>query len=397
MILEELVNLKQKSPRYVAGLMSGTSLDGVDAALVELEGSGQNTFFRLLGFITYPFPAGLKEKLLENSYLYSGNVTNVCMLNFLIANIYADAVKALCEKCNLPVNKIDLIGSHGQTIHHLPEKREYFGYSISSTLQIGDPSVLAKLLNIPVIGDFRVGDVALGGQGAPLVPYFDYLMFSSPDKNIGLLNIGGISNITILKAGGSGADVQAFDTGPGNMMIDLLMKEYYSKEYDEDGSTALKGEVNKRLLRDLISNDLYLQAFPPKSTGREYYSESFYRDILLKYDDLPREDVIATITEYTVFCITFSYEKFINMNFKLDELIISGGGAKNKYIFEGLKKHFGSYCTVKILDDERFSADSKEAVCFAILANETLCGNTNNLPSVTGAVKDTILGKICLP
>jgi len=397
MVIEDLVNIKQKTPKYIVGLMSGTSLDGVDAVLVELTGTGFSTFFKQLGFITYPFPEGLKEKLLENSNLNSGNVTDICRLNFLVALIYADAVKELCAKNNFPLDRIDLIGSHGQTIHHLPVKENYFGYEVAATLQIGDPSVLAKLLNIPVIGDFRVGDVALNGQGAPLIPYFDYIMFSSADKNIALLNIGGISNITILKKGGTKDDVSAFDLGPGNMMIDLLMRKYYDKEFDEDGSIAASGNVNNPMLSDLIAGDLYLQAFPPKSTGREYYSESFYKDILPLYASLPPEDIIATITEYTVFCITFSYEKFININFALDELIISGGGAKNKFIFEGLKKHFGSFCKIKILEDEKYSADSKEAVCFAVLANETLCGNKSNLPSVTGAARETILGKICLP
>ncbi|MGE5436431.1 MAG: anhydro-N-acetylmuramic acid kinase, partial [Syntrophothermus sp.] len=209
MQLEDLIAIRDKKKKYIIGLMSGTSLDGVDAALIELKGSGTKTEIKLQGFVTYPFPGGFKEKLLENSTTNSGNVTDICRLNFLLAHLYADAVKYLLKKAKVPIKKIDLIGSHGQTIHHLPNKENYLGYRFGSTLQIGDPSVIAKLTGITTVGDFRTGDVALNGEGAPLVPYFDYIMFNSSKKNRALLNIGGISNITFLKKNSTFEDVIA--------------------------------------------------------------------------------------------------------------------------------------------------------------------------------------------
>ncbi len=179
MNLNKLQKISTKKKKLAIGLMSGTSLDGVDAVLCEIKGSSTSTKIKQIKFITFPFPTGLKEVLIKNSTLGKGNVTDICKLNFLIANIYSDAVKQLCKKAKVPLSKIDFIGSHGQTIHHLPNKGNYFGYDISSTLQIGDPSVIAKLTGIITVGDFRVGDMALGGQGAPLIPYFDYILFSS--------------------------------------------------------------------------------------------------------------------------------------------------------------------------------------------------------------------------
>ncbi|MCB0748102.1 MAG: anhydro-N-acetylmuramic acid kinase, partial [Ignavibacteriae bacterium] len=211
--MKRLTQLTNKEKKNVIGIMSGTSLDGVDVALVEIEGNGTFTKINLVGFLEYPFPKGLKNILLKNSVKETSNVEDLSQLNFLISNIYSDAIKTLCKEIEFPFEKIDLIGSHGQTVHHLPVKQNYFDYKIASTLQIGDPAVLAKLTNIITIGDFRTGDVALGGEGAPLVPYFDYILFHSHQKNRALLNIGGISNFTILNKNLGLQEVLAFDTG----------------------------------------------------------------------------------------------------------------------------------------------------------------------------------------
>lgn len=395
--MQNLIQLSKKEKKLVVGLMSGTSLDGVDAVLLEITGSGTRTRLRQIDFLAYPFPEGLKDMILKNSARETSNVEDICRLNFLIPMIYTDAINALCSKNSFPVENLDLIGSHGQTIHHLPEKHEMFGYMVRSTLQIGDPATLAKLTGVITIGDFRTGDIALEGQGAPLVPYFDYLMLYSDELNRALLNVGGISNFTILKKGAKSVEVRAFDTGPGNMMIDLLAKRFLGKEYDEDGRTALKGKVNSELLEEMKRRDTFIEKAPPKSTGRELYGEGFLKDLLEKYKDVSPEDWISTVTNFTAYAIFRNYEKFISGKIKIDELIISGGGARNLALIKFLKDYFTENVRLRNIEELGISSDAKEAICFAVLANETISGNPSNLPGVTGAKKETILGKICLP
>ena len=397
MKIEELINLSKKKKKLAVGLMSGTSLDAVDAVLIEIQKSGIKTSINQLGFLTYPFPAGLKKKLLENSLINSGNVTDICRLNFLIALVYTDAVKLLCKKSMIPLDKIDLIGSHGQTIHHLPAKEKFYGYNLGSTLQIGDPSVIAKLTGILTIGDFRTGDVALGGEGAPLVPYFDFIIFHSEKTNRALLNIGGISNITVLDKKGKASNVIAFDTGPGNMMIDICAKKFFNVEYDEGGGIALSGKVNEEFLYDLIQKDNFIEKAVPKSTGREYYGIEFLIPLLRKFKKQSHEDIVTTVTDFTAYAVFRNYEKFIKQETEIEELFVSGGGARNKYLIKSLRKYFGKTVSVSNVKNLGISADAKEAICFAVLANETLCGNPSNIPRVTGASRPTILGKICLP
>ena len=377
--------------------MSGTSLDGVDAVLVEVSGSGIKTKIKQLGFITYPFPSGLKKKILENSTTNSGSVTDICQLNFLIAHLYVDAVKELCKKSKFKLSDVDLIGSHGQTIHHLPHKKNYYGYTFGSTLQIGDPSVIAKLTGVLTIGDFRTGDVALGGQGAPLVPYFDYLMFHSNKKSRALLNIGGISNITVLDKKGDASSVIAFDTGPGNMMIDLLAKKYFDVEYDKNGKIASSGNINEEIFNWLKKYDDYIGKKIPKSTGREYYGAEFLAPLLKKFRSIPKEDLLATVAAFTAYGVYRNYEKYIKSETEISELFVSGGGARNNFIMNSLKKYFGKTVEVRNVKNLGISSDAKEAICFAVLTNETLAGNPANIPRVTGAIRPTILGKICLP
>lgn len=404
MNIKLLQKLSYKKKKNVIGLMSGTSLDGVDAVLCEITGKGTRTKIIQKKFITYPFPKGLKKVLLKNSSLRRGNVTEICKLNFLISLIYVDAIKLLCKKARIPLTKIDLIGSHGQTIHHLPKKERYFGYKFGSTLQIGDPSVIAKLTGITTVGDFRVGDVALGGEGAPLIPYFDYILFSSKEKNRALLNVGGISNFTILKKYRNltaekkkTKKVIAFDVGPGNMMIDLLTKKFFSKDFDKDGKIALNGKVNEKLFSALIKKDNFIKKRPPKSTGREYYGKEFLVQLQRRFKRISKYDWITTVTKFTAYSVYRNYDLFIKDKIKIDELFVSGGGAKNKFILKELKNYFGKNVNVKSIKNLGINSDSKEAICFAVLANETIAGNASNIPSVTGARRETILGKICLP
>ena len=395
--MKNLVELSKENKKVAVGLMSGTSLDGVDVALLEIEGNGTNTKLNLIGFLEFPFPDGLKTELLKNSVKETSNVESISQLNFLLPHIYFDAIKTLCNDLDYPIENIDLIGTHGQTIQHLPNVKDYFGYKISSTLQIGDPAVLAKLSGIITIGDFRTGDVALGGEGAPLIPYFDYIIFHSSEKNRALLNIGGISNFTILNKDKGLQDVLAFDTGPGNMLIDTLTKKMFNKDFDKDGNLARSGKFNKQLFEALIKQDEFIERIPPKSTGREYYGEVFLEKILKKFSNVPQKDWLNTITKFTSYAVYRNYEKFVKPETEIDELIVSGGGAKNIFLYECLHKEFGDKVTIKVIDDIGVSSDAKEAICFAVLANEAIVGNRTNIPRTTGAKRATVLGKICLP
>jgi len=371
-------------------------LDGVDAALVKIKGNGANSKFDLIEFNFFPFPDGLSNLLLKVSLPGKGSVDEICKLNFIIPYIYFDAIKALLAKAKFPLKKLDLIGSHGQTIHHLPKIESRFGYSTGSTLQIGDPAVLAKLSNTVTIGDFRTGDMALGGQGAPLVPYFDFLFFRSQKKNRALLNIGGISNFTILPKDCSKSHVIAWDTGPGNMLSDFLCQRFINLPYDKDGQIALNGIPDKVLFNKLVKKDRFIELPPPKSTGREFYNMNFLKPALLS-SKLSQQDIIATVAQLTPYSVFRNYELFVKNKTALDELIVSGGGSKNKFFIHELKKYFGKNVKVKKIDEYGIISDAKEAVCFAVLANETVSGNTTNIPGVTGASRKTILGKICLP
>jgi anhydro-N-acetylmuramic acid kinase len=394
--MNRLIKLQNKKKKLVIGLMSGTSVDGIDSALVEITGNGINTKFKELFFSTYPYPKGLKELILKNSLKETSNVEDICRLNFLIGKLFAKAAIKLCKDYGISINQIDLIGSHGQTIHHLPEEKKLFGEKIKSTLQIGDPSVISKLTGVVTVGDFRTGDMALGGQGAPLVPYFDFLTFRSKKVNRALLNIGGIANITLLKKKATIDDVIAFDTGPGNILIDLLAKKYFNKKFDKDGKIASSGKLNESLLQKIMELDEYINKKPPKSTGRERYNEEFLNNALRKFQNLSPRDIITTFTEYTAYAVFHNYQKFLKKICEISELLVSGGGSNNLFIMKSLQKYFGEKVKVVKVETDKMSVDSKEAVCFAIFANETISGNPINIPSVTGASSKTILGKICL-
>ncbi len=391
--MNELLRLQATKRKLVIGLISGTSVDGIDAVLVRVNGNGLRTKFKQLAFRTYPYSNEVRRLILKNSQASSSSVDEICRLNFLLGELFADAARGVARSARYRLSQVDLIGSHGQTIHHLPHPQRYGGKSVRATLQIGDPSVIAKRAGVPTVGDFRVADVALAGEGAPLVPYLDFLVFRSRKKSRGLLNIGGIANITILSKSCTQRDVRAFDTGPGNMVIDALMKKFYHKPYDRGGKYALRGKVSEDLLQQLAIHP-FLQKRPPKSTGREEFGEKFVGRMLRLGASTRKSDLVATATEFTAYCVHENYRRFIEPKTKLNELIVSGGGAHNGVIMRALKKYFRGVSVMRI-DEYGVSADAKEALCFALLANETLAGNPGNLPSVTGAREPTVLGKIC--
>jgi len=382
--------------KRIIGVLSGTSVDSIDCVLAEFSGFGQKTKVAVKDFHSKPYPKQLRELILKNSDIKTSNVHDICLLNFLVGKAFASAILDFLKKKKIKASGIDFIGSHGQTIFHIPEEKSVGGIKSKSTLQIGDPSVIASLTGITTIGDFRTADMAVGGNGAPFAPYLDYMLFGSDKKNVALLNIGGIANVTILKKGCKKNEVHAFDTGMGNMVIDALMKKLHGKNFDNNGSVSSKGKLNKTLFNKLKAKDKYYTMKPPKATGREIYGEDFVNYILKNSKGIPKEDVIRTVTEFGAYTICHNVKKFLPKGCKsIDEMYVSGGGVNNKFIMDYLKASLKETKVFK-LDSKGITAKNKEAVLFAALANETYHGMTSNLPSVTGAKRDVILGKICL-
>lgn len=387
-----LSDLITKPSRLICGVMSGTSIDGIDVAFVRISGSGISTRLHIAGSGEIPFEKEVREMIKRNSEQDTGSVQEICVLNSLLALVYADAIQSAARSNHINLSEIDLIGLHGQTIHHLPIPKHISKYSVRSTLQIGNGPTLAALMGIPVVSDFRSADMAMNGQGAPLVPYFDYLLFKSDEKDRILCNVGGIANITFLKRGCSSDEIVAFDTGPGNMIIDALMRHYYQKPFDRNGEVALSGKVNEFFLTELLKHEYFSRPFP-KSTGRELFGQNYAQAIIRIGEDtyhLDSCDVIATISQLTVASIVHAVRQTVDDN-SLCEIILSGGGAKNNYVLNNLKNSF-SNVSVKVIDEFGIPADAKEAICFAVFANEWLFGNAINVPSVTGAVKKIISG-----
>jgi anhydro-N-acetylmuramic acid kinase len=366
----------------IVGLMSGTSADGVDAAVVDIK----NKKIKLLAFDTFDYPPNLRKSILELGEQKICRAADISSLNFQLGEVFADAVIKLCKKNKINLKTIDLIGSHGQTIFHKPA---------CNTLQIGESSIIAYKTGITTIADFRPKDMAAGGQGAPLVPFADYFLFKNKKLNRAIQNIGGIANVTYLPANCKPKDIIAFDTGPGNMIIDRLvfLATRGKQNFDKDGKIAAKGKVNIKMLNEILAHP-YFHRKPPKTTGREMfgreYTDEFYKKA--KNKNLSCEDMLATATAFTAASIAQAYKKFLPR--RPDEIILCGGGARNNTLVKMLRQNIKS----KILFTDNFgiNCDAKEAVSFAILAYATIKGIANNVPSATGAKKAVILGKIIL-
>ena len=393
--MKTLETLFRKKRKLVVGLMSGTSADGMDAALVEITGSGTKSTLRQIAFRTFPYPAGYRSYLLKHSDNATAKLEDIARLNMLVAEFSADAVRRIARAGSRKMSDIDLIGSHGQTIQHLPAAAALFGKNIRATLQIGDHSVIAKRTGIVTVGAFRTGDIAAGGSGAPLVPLFDYLIMRSARASRGILNIGGIANLTILPRRCTLSDVRAFDTGPGNMIIDALMTKYYRRPFDRDGAVAWSGRILPAFFRSLGVHP-YFTKRPPKSTGREAFGGLFVRKALRAARAARPEDLVATATEFTAYSIYQQYLAHAPKKTRIDELYVSGGGVHNSYLMDALAHYFDPV-PVRSTGLAAVSPDAKEAVCFALLANETIAGNPGNVPGATGARHRTVLGSIALP
>jgi len=390
----DLVELIKKKERKVIGVLSGTSVDAVDIVLINIKGTGIKSEIQVIDFQSFKIHANFKDFILKCSRKCENDVEDICKLNFQIGTLFAKCINNFLKLRGLSGKSIDIIGSHGQTIYHMPQITGEFGLKTKSTLQIGDPSVIANLTGIITVGDFRTADVAANGDGAPLVPFLDYILFSDKIKSKILINIGGIANLTYLKPSCKIDDVIAFDSGPGNMLIDGLCRHYFSKSYDKNAKIASKGKINKVLFEFICSEDKYFQSKPPKSTGREYYGIEFLNKIIKKSKNIPKEDVLRTVTEFTSYSLYYNISHFIKQN-NISEILVSGGGALNPVIMNSLKSYFGNSKVGK-LELKGINTANKEAVLFAVLANETISGNFNNVPKSTGARKNVVLGKICL-
>ncbi|ACM12811.1 anhydro-N-acetylmuramic acid kinase AnmK [Bacillus paranthracis] len=379
---------------YIAGVMSGTSLDGIDVALVRIEGSGVDSKVKLIHFTTVPFRNDIKSEIQQALSIENSNVQLICSLNFKLGLCFANAVKEVCKEANFSLEQLDLIGSHGQTIYHQPKPE---GNMIASTLQIGEPAVIAYDTNTTVISNFRTMDMAAGGQGAPLVPYSEVILYRDPSKNRLLQNIGGIGNVTVIPSQKSDQNVIAFDTGPGNMIIDEVCQRLFQLPYDQNGEIAEQGEVVDEILTYCM-NHPFLKMNPPKSTGREQFGEEFVSQLLKRYEKYSKENILTTVTMFTASSIVHHYKGFILPYYEIDEVILGGGGSYNDTLVEmiryGLKDE---KCTIFIQEDIGYSSEAKEAIAFAILANETYHRNPSNVPSATGAKKSVVLGNVTYP
>lgn len=397
-MLEEIRN---KPLRRVVGLMSGTSVDGIDAALVEIGGSDQAPEVRLLAFEDRPWPERVREQIFPLFRPETATVDKIGYMNFLMGEIYAQAVVSVVEKAGLTLADIDLIGSHGQTIWHAPEPCDKDGFPVTFTVQIGEGSVIAARTGVPTVSDFRVADLAVGGQGAPLVPFSEYLLYRRSGETILLQNIGGIGNMTVLPGEEGPEAVYAFDTGPGNMIIDAVVSALTGgeKTYDAGGAMAAQGKVDQDLLA-MLQQDPYYTMSLPKTTGRERFGLQYVGKILdyAREHGLSDADLLATVTDLTAWSIADAYGRYVLPGRQATELVVGGGGSYNATLLGFLRERFAPY-GVKVLtqEDLGWSSDAKEAVAFAIMADRCVREKPNVLPSVTGARQAAIMGKISLP
>lgn len=384
-----------KSERTVIGLMSGTSGDGITAAVTKIAGNYATTELSVVSYETYLYDKDFRQRIFDIFDPETSSVNAICEMNFEIGQKLAEAALNVAKKAGVSMSEVDLIGSHGQTIYHIPRPPEKG--NVRSTLQIGEPAVIAQQTGVLTIADFRKMDVAAGGEGAPLVPYVDYILFSKRGKGMTLQNIGGIGNVTYIPPGAKEDDVIAFDTGPGNMVVDMLVQLYTESRlgYDSEGSMALRGKVNDRMLDELM-NMPFFRMRPPKSTGRELFGKDFVFSFKRKADDLHLnpEDAIATATALTVESIAKSYEDYVIPHGKVEEVYVAGGGMKNKTMMSWLGKRLGGL-PIRSFDELGVQSEAREAAYFAVLANEFIHGNYSNLPNATGAKARTILGSMC--
>ena len=371
------------------GLMSGTSADSIDAACVRFAGAPPRLDWELLSFVTLPMTAELRQEIFAAFRPETGTVDKLCQLNFTLGEWFAKASLEAVKAANLTPAQVDFIGSHGQTVWHIPPNS---GEGVPSTLQLGNPAVIAERTGITVVSDFRSRDMAAGGQGAPLVPFVDKLLLSHPTLSRAVQNIGGIGNVTWLPAGGAG-EAFGFDTGPGNMLLDRAAEVLTQGQMhcDMDGKMAFAGKIQENFLQKWMSEEPYFTRKPPKSTGRELFGVQRCDVYLKEMAGLSREDILATLTAFTARSTAEAYKNFLPA--LPDEVLLCGGGARNPAIAAMLQKELPT-SRIGRTEDAGLPGDSKEAVAFAVLGYETMNRRPGNLPAATGAKGPVILGSI---
>ena len=374
-------------PVRVVGLMSGTSADGVDAALVEIKESSKGLAIDTIAYVNMAFSEQERRDIFQLFAPPSATVDKICRMNVVLGEKFAGAALLVIEAAGFDPKDIDLIGSHGQTIHHLPAEQ--------ATLQIGEAAVIAQRTGITTISNFRARDMAVGGEGAPLVPYFDWLMFMHPTRTRVLQNIGGIANMTILPKGCGLEDVYAFDNGPGNMIIDYMVSNMTNGDmgFDEDGAIAARGQVNQDMLHELMGHEFVMRK-PPKTSGREEFGVEFTQGLIERWAGrgVSNEDMITTATAFTAKAIAYHLKNAVPGQ-NVDEFIVSGGGALNPTLMKMLEDEIAPIPVVRT-EQYGVAADAKEAVAFAVLAYQTVRGLATNVPNATGAREPVLLGQI---
>lgn len=388
-MLERVERIIRKDTRLCAGVMSGTSLDGMDVALCEIGGHSQGTRLSLLAFETVPYTPEERERLLAACSPDTGTVQAVCELNKWLGVRIGQAVLAALDRAGRSPRELDFVSSHGQTVFHMPWA--------GATLQIGELADIAAVTGALAVGDFRPSDMAYGGEGAPLVPFVDFLLCQSSGKGRLMINIGGISNVTALPAGGSLSQVLAFDAGPGNVLADHLMRLHSqgAQAYDKNGETASRGRIREDFLEQMRREDPFLERKPPKSTGREQYTLEYAEALLRRSltQGMPFEDLMASVTEYTALALAQAADRFVP--FAPEEVYASGGGIHNRFLMDRLSRRLGK--PIRNTAELGLHPDAKEAVAFALLGNQFLMGRPNNAPAATGADRPVVMGKLALP
>jgi anhydro-N-acetylmuramic acid kinase len=383
----------------VAGVMSGTSADGINVALVKVvwaqatrpRAAATGLGFEFIAHAEYPYPKKVRQAVLQAMNATQASVADLSRLNFLLGELYADAVLATQRRFR---RKVELVGCHGQTLYHQGQLAPFLGRRLAVTWQTGEAAIIAARVGVPVVSDFRPADMAAGGKGAPLVPFLDYLLYR--DRKVGRVvqNIGGIANLTAIPARASSKDVLAFDTGPGNMVIDAVADRLFGKLYDRDGRIAAAGAV----LEDVVSGVLRLPFFhhkPPKTAGREEFGREFVRQFLKRCGRTPKENVVATATSLTARSIADALRRFVLPRGSFGDFVVSGGGANNPTLLAMLANELAPLSlTIRASDEFGLPSEAKEAAAFALMAYETWNRRPSNVPSATGAKRLAILGRI---
>lgn len=375
--------------------MSGTSADGINVALTRIQGRGFRSRVELLAHYQFPYPDNVRRPVLAAMNARSASVADLSQLNFLLGELYADAVRAAQRRARL---ECELVGCHGQTLYHQGERKLFLGRRIACTWQTGEGAVIAARLGVPVISDFRPADMAAGGKGAPLVPFLDYVLYRHRRYGRIVQNLGGIGNLTAIPPRATPEDVVAFDTGPGNMVIDAVTEHLFDRPYDRNGRLAARGEPIERVLQQLLRHPFFRQK-PPKTAGREQFGREFVRELLRLCRRADENDIVATATALTARSIGMAVRKFVrplvDPPLRFREFVVSGGGTKNTTLMQMIREDLAPLkMRVRTTDDFGLPSEAKEAVAFALLAYETWRKLPSNVPSATGAERSVILGKV---